>query len=711
MKRKAIGVLFLAIIALVGGCSAERDNKYDPKSSNYMTVMVSFDSQGGSAVASQTTGYNRYTTAPADPVRTGYTFGGWYRDRAYTEKWKFSSDRVDNDITLYARWLANPCTVTYNSQGGSSIGPETVEYGDLLAVPSEPTRTGYTFDAWYREPACVTPWVFASDTMTGDITLYAGWTINTYTLTYTAGANGSISGSTTQVVNYGSSGTAVTAVANTGYHFVQWSDGVLTATRTDSGVTADKSVSASFAINQYTVSFDSQGGSAVPSQTVNHGGLVSVPTAPTWSGHIFVGWYKEVSCTNQWVFGTDTVTADRTLYAKWISSTKLTASDGASGDTFGRSVAVSEDGSVVAVGSPYAAISGKNQQGAAYVYRWNGSSWVLHKLSASDGAAYDFLGASIAVSGNGNVVVAGADYADGSNTNQGAAWVFRWNGSSYVQTQKLVASDGQNSDFLGMGVAVSYDGSRIVAGAWYGDGVVTDSGAAYVYDWNGTSYDQIQKLTASDGAAGDQFGRTVAISSNGYMIIVGATNCDVTYANQGAGYVYHWNGSSYDQIQKLTASDAAAGDGLGVGAAISADYSTIVMGAHGADVAYADQGAAYVYHWNGSSYVQLQKLTASDGAASDGFGGNVSVSSDGSVVVVGASGDDVTYTDRGSAYVFTYNGSSYDQTLKLVASDGAANDYFGSWVAVSEDSLTVVIGAPNDDISNSDQGSVWIYEF
>ncbi len=782
MKGRVIGALFLAVMALAGGCSAERDNKYDPKSSNYLTVMVSFDSQGGSAVASQTTGYNRCTTAPAEPIRTGYAFGGWYRDSAYTEKWKFSTDRVDGDITLYARWLANPCTVTYNSMGGSSVDPETVEYGDLLAVPSESTRTGYTFDAWYREPACVTPWVFASDTMTGDITLYAGWTINTYTLTYTAGANGSISGSTTQVVNYGSSGSAVTAVANTGYHFdqwsdgvltatrtdssvsadisvsasfaintytltytagangslsgsttqvvnygssgsavtavantgyhfVQWSDGVLTATRTDSSVSADISVTASFAINQYTVTFDSQGGSAVSSQTVNHGGLVSVPTAPTWSGHVFVGWYKEASCTNQWVFGTDTVTTDTTLYAKWISSTKLVASDGAASDTFGRSVAVSEDGSVVAVGSPYAAISGKNQQGAAYVCRWNGSSWVQHKLSASDGAATDFLGASIAVSGNGNVVVAGADYADGANTNQGAAWVFRWNGSSYVQTQKLLASDGQNSDFLGMGVAVSYDGSRIVAGAWYGDGVVTDSGAAYVYNWNGTSYDQIQKLTASDGAAGDLFGITVAMSSDGTMILVGSPNSDVTYANQGAGYVYHWNGSSYDQIQKLTASDAAASDGLGVRVAISADYSTLVMGAHGADVAYADQGAAYVYHWNGSSYVQLQKLTASDGAASDGFGGNVSVSSDGSVVVVGASGDDVTYTDQGSAYVYTWNGSSYDQTLKLVASDGAGGDGFGAWVAVSEDGLTVVVGSPNDDISYSDQGSVWIFEF
>ncbi len=293
MRLKAIDALFLAIIALAGDCSAERDNKYDPKSSNYQTVMVSFDSQGGSAVAAQTTGYNRCAEAPAEPIRTGYTFGGWYRDSSYTEKWHFPTNRVDNDITLYARWLANPCTVIYDSQGGSGVGPETVEYGDLLAVPSDPVLTGYTFDAWYREPSCITPWVFASDTMAGDMFLYAGWVINTYTLTYTAGSNGSISGTTSQVVNYNTSGSAVTAAPNTGYHFYQWSDGSTANPRTDSSVSADISVSAMFAINTYTLTYTAGANGSISGSTpqmVNYGSSGSAVTAVANTGYHFVQW-------------------------------------------------------------------------------------------------------------------------------------------------------------------------------------------------------------------------------------------------------------------------------------------------------------------------------------------------------------------------------------------------------------------------------------
>ncbi len=318
MKTFLIIAIPIMIAVVVSGCASERDNPYDPKSSNYQTVLVSFDSQGGTGVASQTVGYKRCTTEPPEPARTGYTFGGWYRECACSTKWMFAHDRVEGNITLYARWLANPCTVAYNSQGGSAVSPETVEYGDLLSVPSSPARTGYTFDAWYREPACVTPWVFPSDTMTGDITLYAGWNINNYTLTYIAGTGGTISGSTTQVVNYGSSGSAVTAVPGTGYHFEQWSDGVVTATRTDTGVTGDLTVTAVFGLTSFTVSFDSQGGSAVSPQMVNYGGFVTEPSVPTRPGYIFAGWYADAGHTDVWVFGSDVVTGDVTLYARWI---------------------------------------------------------------------------------------------------------------------------------------------------------------------------------------------------------------------------------------------------------------------------------------------------------------------------------------------------------------------------------------------------------
>ncbi len=336
MKGRVIGALFLAVMALAGGCSAERDNKYDPKSSNYLTVMVSFDSQGGSAVAAQTTGYNRCAEAPAEPIRTGYTFGGWYRDSSYTEKWHFPTNRVDNDITLYARWLANPCTVTYDSQGGSGVGPETVEYGDLISVPSEPVLTGYTFDAWYRELACVTPWVFASDTIAGDMTLYAGWVINTYTLTYTAGSNGSLSGTTSQVVNYNTSGSAVTAIPDTGYHFVQWNDGSTANPRTDSSVSAAISVSAMFAINTYTLTYTAGSNGSISgstTQVVNYGSSGSAVTAVANTGYHFVQWSDGSTANPRTDSG---VSADKSVTASFaINTYTLTYTAGSNGTISG----------------------------------------------------------------------------------------------------------------------------------------------------------------------------------------------------------------------------------------------------------------------------------------------------------------------------------------------------------------------------------------
>ena len=150
----------------------------------------------------------------------------------------------------------------------------------------------------------------------------AQFAINEYTLTYGAGANGSISGTSPQTVNHGASGTAVTAVADTGYHFVQWSDGSTANPRTDSNVTANLSVTAQFAINQYTVSFDTQGGSAVGSITQDFASTVTVPAAPTRTGYSFQSWNtaSNGSGTSYAPGATFPMPANhQTLYAIWTN--------------------------------------------------------------------------------------------------------------------------------------------------------------------------------------------------------------------------------------------------------------------------------------------------------------------------------------------------------------------------------------------------------
>ena len=389
---------------------------------------------------------------------------------------------------------------------------------------------------------------------------------------------------------------------------------------------------------------------------------------------------------------------------------KLLASDGAASDLFGHSVAI--DGNVAVVGA-YG-----SSQGAAYVYEFLAGSWTeMAKLTASDGAAGDRFGFSISVSGD--TVVVGANYDDDHGSDSGSAYVYERPGGGWVTTSsfdaKLTASDGAAFDYFGGSVSVS--GDTVVVGNPRDDDQGSDSGSAYVYERPGggwvttSSFDA--KLTASDGAASDGFGNSLSVS--GDTVVVGAAGDDDNGSDSGSAYVYERPGggwvttSSFDA--KLSASDGAAFDYFGNSVSVSGD--TVVFGAAGDDDNGSSSGSAYVYERPGGGWVTTSsfnaKLTASDGAASDNFGQSVSVSGD--TVVVGAFLDDDHGGDSGSAYVYERPGAGWVTTSsfnsKLTASDGAAGDYFGNSVSVSGD--TVVVGAYRDDDQGGDSGSAYIF--
>ncbi|MDE2180270.1 MAG: FG-GAP repeat protein, partial [candidate division NC10 bacterium] len=345
---------------------------------------------------------------------------------------------------------------------------------------------------------------------------------------------------------------------------------------------------------------------------------------------------------------------------------KLTTSDGAVGDAFGYSVAISGD--TVVVGALQVDISGQTQQGAAYVFvkpsgGWKNTSTFTAKLTTLDGVANDNFGISVAISGD-TVVVGALQVGIGGNTNQGAAYVFVKPGSGWTNTStftaKLTASDGAASDNFGYSVAI--DGDTVVVGVPYADiGSNADQGAAYVFvkpsgGWAG-ALTETAKLIAAYGAANDKFGISVAI--DGDTVVVGVPYADIgSNADQGAAYVFVKPGSGWANTStftaKLTASDGAAGDNFGSSVAISGD--TVVVGAAWAAIsANAWQGAAYVFVKPGGGWMwgrfETAKLIASDGAASDSFGYSVAIS--GNTVVGGA--DRATIGGRivqGAAYVF-----------------------------------------------------------
>jgi uncharacterized repeat protein (TIGR02543 family) len=136
---------------------------------------VTFNSQGGSAVSPISADYGSTITAPAAPTKTGYDFGGWYKESGCINAWNFSSDTVTGDTTLWAKWTVSTYTVTFDSQGGSAVSSISAEYNSIITAPSAPTKTGYNFGGWYKESACVNEWNFATDTVKGNTTLYAKW--------------------------------------------------------------------------------------------------------------------------------------------------------------------------------------------------------------------------------------------------------------------------------------------------------------------------------------------------------------------------------------------------------------------------------------------------------------------------------------------------------------------------------------------------------
>lgn len=362
---------------------------------------------------------------------------------------------------------------------------------------------------------------------------------------------------------------------------------------------------------------------------------------------------------------------------------KLTASDGAAWDQFGTSVSV--DGTVAIAG----ANGDDSVTGSAYVYRFNGSQWVEEqKLTASDGVSLDWFGNAVAVSGA--VAVVGAPQR---TQGAGAAYVYRYDGSQWQEEQKLTASDGVMFDTFGWSVAV--EGTVAVVGA-FGDDSVT--GSAYVYRFDGSTWQEEQKLTASDRTGGDQFG--VSVSLGGAVALVGANGDDTM---RGAAYAYRFDGSQWVEEQKLTASDRAAEDSLGL--SVSVDGSVAVAGAVNDDDRGKDSGSCYVFRFDGSQWVEEQKLTAADGTDFDWFGYAVSVRE--SKAVVGAVNDDDPAFASGSAYRFQFDGIRWLKVEKLTATSRQSGDMSGWAVAMDED--TVLVSATGDDDLGSGSGSVHVF--
>ena len=363
---------------------------------------------------------------------------------------------------------------------------------------------------------------------------------------------------------------------------------------------------------------------------------------------------------------------------------KLTASDGADYDRFSGSVSVWND---IAIVGAYRNDDAGPNTGSAYLFDAT-TGEELFKLTASDAAADDQFGYCVGVSGN--VAIVGAYRNDDAGDISGSAYLY--DTLTGTERFKLTASDAAAGDGFGRSVAIS--GDHAVIGAWGDDDRGENSGSVYVFDV--ATGGELRKLTASDGAAEDYFGEAVAISGN--RAIVGAWYDDDDGDKSSSAYVF--DVTSGQELFKLTASDAAAGDVFGH--AVSIYGNIAVIGSYADGDAGDESGAAYVF--NITTGEELLRLTASDAAAGDRFG--ISTGTNGDIAVIGAFYDGDAGPYSGSAYVFDL--ATGAELVKLTASDAAGSDEFGKSLAVSDD--LVIIGAWFDDDKGPSSGSAYLYE-
>ena len=368
---------------------------------------------------------------------------------------------------------------------------------------------------------------------------------------------------------------------------------------------------------------------------------------------------------------------------------KLLPTDGAANDRFGISVAIS--GATAIVGAYRDDDKGTgNDSGSAYLFDTT-TGRQLFKLLPDDGAANDRFGFSVAISGA--TAIVGALQDDDNGSNSGSAYLF--DTTTGGQIAKLLPDDGAVGDLFGFSVAIS--GAIAIVGAYYDNNDNgPHSGSAYIFDIiDRENPQQLFKLLANDGAANDRFGISVAIS--GATAIVGAYFDDDNGDDSGSAYLF--DTTTGRQLFKLLPDDGAELDLFGWSVAISG--ATAIVGARHDDDNGLDSGSAYLFDTTTGG--QIAKLLPNDGEANARFGFSVAIS--GATAIVGAWLDD----GNGSAYLFDISDpANPTQIAKLLADDGAALDVFGISVGIS--GATAIVGAPADDDNGSQSGSAYLFD-
>jgi len=378
-------------------------------------------------------------------------------------------------------------------------------------------------------------------------------------------------------------------------------------------------------------------------------------------------------------------------------------------DLAGRSVALSADGNVLAVGAPYDDGNGYNS-GHVRVYRNVDGSWVQVGEDIDGEDSYDYAGWSVALSNDGSIVAVGAPYNNDNGSDSGHVRVYRNVNESWMQVGQDIDGDSAN-DHFGRNVALSADGDVLAVAAPYDDDNGSNSGHVRVYqNLNGTYWVQIGEDIDGESAY-DESGFGLALSADGNVVAVGAPEDDDNGSNSGHVRVYqNVNGTDWVQIGEDIDGESAY-DESGFGLALSDDGNVVAVGAHLNNDNGVDSGHVRIYQNVDGSWNQIGADIEGEGAYDElGYIRSVALSADGNVIAVGARNNDDNGMNSGHVRVFQNQNGSWNQVGEDI-NGKSAFDYFGSIIALSSDGSVVAVAAPWNSDNGSDSGHVRVYKW
>lgn len=375
----------------------------------------------------------------------------------------------------------------------------------------------------------------------------------------------------------------------------------------------------------------------------------------------------------------------------------IVASDAGLGDAFGASIAT--NGDVLVVGAPGV----NNAAGKVYVYGWDSPSGTynqLHTLTAGDQAALNAFGTSVALEGD-RLVVGEAGNAGGK------VYVYDWNPATnkFVTLGAVAPVDSKPGDLFGSSLTLN-KGRLVVGAAGVSHDKIPNSGKYYIYEQNNATgmYDYVGNLLPKDIAGISNFGSASSLTGN--RLVVGASGLGTP--NAGSIHIYNLNRKREYTEAVGVLSTVPAGSPRRASAAVSLYQNRLVVGDCYKDTADGvEAGAVYFYDWDGSSFIEAGVVTASDASPGDLFG--TSVALEGTRLVVGAIYQDSAGSNAGKVYAYDWDGATYQEVDAITASSPGTGDLFGSSVAINKGKL--VVGAAQRDVSGTNSGSIYVYDW